>query len=336
MKRLPGWIVLAGILSLSGCYPAFVFEMEGLQPAELTVSPSITSIAVISRMDLDSLRKAEMNQPGKKSTFARDSSIAKQGVVGCVDEMLESPRFEVFDPVIRRNLIGEFTNPARPLPWTTIGEVAGDPPLDAVLSLESFSYSDTVIISVAEYWVNHTYRLLCRTHWRLYDLQTLQRKDAVFTDTTTIDLGQDAGLTLSSSEKTEMIKDRMYWAGRNTGRRFAPYWTELDRVYFPYGPGDFYKGARYMREGNWTEAAAIWDLFMGIRNKTAMSKACFNMAVTCELAGEMQLAKEWLDKSEKLGMPEYYVQEYAKQLKDRTEKMKILDQQMTQEALPDE
>jgi hypothetical protein len=75
---------------------------------------------------------------------------------------------------------------------------------------------------------------------------------------------------------------------------------------------------------------------MDIKNKTAKSKACFNMAVTCELAGEMTLAKEWLDKSQKLGMPEYYIQEYAKQLKERTDKMQILDQQMKQEAVPDE
>lgn len=336
MKRLPGLIVLAGMLLLPGCYPAFVFEMEGLEPAELTVSSSISTIAVISRMDLDSLQKVVMNQAGKKSTFDRDSSIAKEGVLGCVDELLESPRFEVFNPVVKRSLVGEFTDPVRPLPWISIREAAGDPPLDAVLSLEGCNYRDTVTTAVSEFWVTHTYFLICKTHWRLYDLNTYQFKDVVFSDTTTIDLGQDPALNKSAAEKIEMVKQRMYWAGRNTGRRFAPYWTELERIYFPYGPGDFYLGARYMREGNWTEAAAIWDLFMEIRNKTVTAKACFNMAVTCELAGEMALAQEWLDKSEKLGMPEYYIQDYAKQLKERAEKMQILDQQMKQEAVPDE
>ncbi|MFH0761746.1 MAG: DUF6340 family protein [Bacteroidota bacterium] len=336
MKRLCGLIALAGIFLLPGCYPAFIFEMEGLEPAELTVSASISTITVLSRMDLDSLHKAEMNQLGKNNIFVRDSSIAKEGVLGCVDELIESPRFEVYDPIIKRNLGSEFSDPIGPLPWTSIREATGDPPLDAVLSLESCDYRDTVITSISEFWVNHTYLLICKTYWRLYDLNTYQSKDVMFSDTTTMDLGEDSGLNKSASEKIDIVKQRMYWAGRNTGRRFAPYWTELERIYFPYGPGDFYKGAKYMREGNWTEAATVWNLYAGTRNSTVAAKACFDMAVTCELAGDIAMAQEWLDKSENLGMPEYYSKEYRKQLKERAEKVKLLDQQIQQEVSQDE
>ena len=327
---------MTGILSLPGCYPAFVFEMEGLEPAELTVSGSISTIGVISRLDLDSLRKIEIIHTLKNSMFVQDSSIAKEAVLGCIDELLESPRFEVYDPIVKRNLVGEFSDPGRPLPWASIRQAAGDPPLDAVLSLEHYTYKDTVIASSVEYWVVHTYRLICETHWRLYDLKSLQSRIVVFADTTTIDLGPETRLNQSTVEKVELVKERMYWAGRNTGRRFAPYWTELDRIYFPYGPGDFYRGAKYMRDGNWTEAASVWNQFMEMRNKTVLSKASYNMAVTCELAGDITLAQEWLEKSEQLGMPEYYIRDYSEKLKERAEKLQSLNQQMLQEALPDE
>jgi hypothetical protein len=336
MKQLFGIIALAGLLLLHGCYPAFVFEMEGLEPAELTVPPSISTITVLSRVDLDSIYKAERIKLGKKSTFISDSSIAKSGVNGCVDELIESPRFEVYDPIIKRNLIGEFSNPIRPLPWLNVREAAGDPPQDAVLSLESCEYRDTVISSVTDGWVSYSYLLICKTFWRLYDLDSYQTKDYLFTDTSGFDLGEASELIKSTVEKTALVEQCMYWAGRNTGRRLSPYWTELERIYFPYGPNDFWKGAKFMREGNWTEAGAIWNLYVGLKNKTAAAKACFNMAVTCELAGEMTVAQEWLDKSEQLGMPESYTREYRKQLKDRVKKVKLLDEQMKLEASQDE
>jgi len=332
MKEAWKFSFLLSLMALSGCYPAFVFQMEGLEPAKISIPASVTSITVFSRIDIDSTSKPARIESAGKMNFTLDSLMAKEAVLGCVDELIKSPRFEVYDPMVKRNLAGDFTNPARPLPWNIIGEIVGDPPLDAALALESCCYRDTVISLVRDGWKTYSFLQILSTYWRLYELKNNQFTEYQFTDTLTYELWEVEEMIQSSPFDHFMVIEGMYETGKKTAHKIAPYWIQLERAYFPYGPHDFHKGARYMREGNWAEAAGIWDLYVDSRNSVEAAKACYNMAVTCELAGEISLALEWLAKSGQKGMHPYYINEYRKELVIRAEKNKLLDLQMLQEG----
>ncbi len=328
MKRYLIFVFLVPLLIQTGCYPAFKLELDGLEPAEITIAPAIKSVSVLSRLDVDSLFKAGKLQSGKRTSFERDSLIAKQGVIGCVDALLASPRFEVYDPIIRRSLVGDFSDGSRLLPWNVIRAVAGIPPIDAVLSLEYSEFRDTVVARSADGWISYQLDIIVKTYWRIYRLAQYSVSDYLFTDTLHAYVGEDPNLIISSENKLSLLKQAMYLAGENTGRRLAPYWTDLDRIYFPFGNEELSLAAKYMRDGEWKAAAEILNRYAQVRRKPLAARACFNMAVTCEMAGNITLALEWLKESEKKGMDTYFITDYRAKLKERLPKTLKLDQQM--------
>jgi len=328
MKRYLTFIFLVPLLLQTGCYPAFKLELDGLEPAEITIPSAIKTISVLSRVDVDSLYKDGKLQNGKKASFERDSSIVKQGIIGCADALIASPRFEVYDPIIRRSLVGDFSDGSQLLPWSVIRAVAGVPPIDAVLSLEYSEFRDTVVARRADGWIYYQLDIIVKTYWRIYRLAQYSVSDYLFTDTLHAYIGEDANLIVSTENKLSLLKQALYLAGENTGRRLAPYWTDLERIYFPFGNKEFSLAGKYMRDGEWKAAAEIWNRYTPVRSKPLAARACFNMAVTCEMAGNITLALEWLKESEKKGMDTYFITDYRAKLKERLPKTLKLDQQM--------
>ena len=327
MSRIYIPVGLVVILAIAGCYPAFRIDMQGLEPAAVTLSQDINTLTVVSRFDLDSLVKTEYIRNNQAKQFQRDSSIIHESIIGCSDALVESPRFNIYDPIIRRNLVGDFSNPGRPLPWPTVLAVAGDPPLDGVLSLESLQYRDTLILKASNGWVIPEQWVYIRSYWRLYNIKQQMVYDFTYSDpfVLTIDGNPD---DMTSAQKSTLIKESAYQAGLATGRRLAPYWVDLERVYFPGGQKEFKKASELIREGNWEGAAEIWSRHSKSQYASIAAKACYNMAVACEMAGNISLAMEWLRQASEKGMPDLYINEYQAQLNARLSKQLLLDKQM--------
>lgn len=328
MKRIFRLPFFALMVLLPGCFAANQMELEGLKPAEVIIPASVQKITVVARCDLDSAYKEALISSGRRKDFNRDSIIAKQAVLGCSDAFLESPRFDINNPVVRRSLAPELTDPAEKLPWDLIRTVAGDPPVDAVLVLEDGAVNDTIASKVIEGWLTYHYVVYVKTAWRLYRLSDFQSKFYGFTDTINFEIESPQGFLSSPDQKIECIRDAMYESGVSSARRLAPWWTNFQRFYFAMGPLDFLDGAVLLKEGKWKEAAETWRPFTESSRKKLAAKACFNMSLTCEMANNIPAAFEWLRKSEKLGLPLYYIKDYQAKLAKRHIETDKLDQQM--------
>ena len=55
--------------------------------------------------------------------------------------------------------------------------------------------------------------------------------------------------------------------------------------------------ARYARQGNWTEAAEIWETQVNDPDKKIAGYAAYNLALAYEMKGELQDALKWVEKS---------------------------------------
>jgi hypothetical protein len=328
MKGVVKYIYLVPTFFLTGCFTASTFDMEGLQPAEITISPSVSTLSVLARMDLDTVYKTGSVQKAGKNAFELDSLLAKEAVVGCVDALLESPRYKVFDPVITRSLTGDYTNPGRLIPWPILLSTAGNPPVDGVLALESYFLSDTLILRNEDGWSYIEQQTRVNTTWRLYQLDQLASYDFTCKQTLTWDRGSDPEEIKSSRIQKEIFKESMYKTGQEAARKIAPFWSKLYRIYFPFGNEDFTKAASFLREGNWRDAASIWNRYVNSKNRFTSSKARFNMAVAAEMAGNPSLAMDWLKKSAESGMLPYYVEYYGNDLQKRAKIKSTLDNQM--------
>lgn len=324
------WLVRAPIFLLfgliPGCYVANLLEMDGLQPAEVAVSPAINSLAVISRSDMDSILKVSFQEAGRIKDFDRDSLLSKQIILGCSDALYESPRFELFNPVIRRTLDSEYLGASRKMPWEKILPAAGDPPTDALLSLEIVVVNDSFISGAS---LNpDQYTMYISTFWRLYRLVDFQTDEFSFKDTIRYYIDAPPGFTSSPDLKLEYIKSAMYEAGGNSARRLAPWWTGFERYYFQMGPRNFQTGCVYLRNGQWQEAAETWRPLTESRQKRTAAKACYNMALSCEMANSIPAALEWINQAEKMGMDEFYIVDYRDKLLKRKAETDKLNVQM--------
>lgn len=323
--RLPAGTLLA---LLPGCFTANMLEMEGLKPAVVNISSSITSLTVVSRCDLDSTFKASLESAGRIADFTRDSLLSKQVVLGCSDALVESPRFDLFIPVLRRSLDADFSDPATKIPWDMIRAIAGDSPLDAVLSLERADINDTIKKSTQEGWLTYQYVVFVKTIWRLYRLEDFQSAEFNFTDTIDFTIDSPEEFTSSPDQSIERIRIAMYESGVQTARRLAPWWTSFQRYYYGIGPSGFIKGAGFLREGKWNEAAEVYRPYTESGQKNIAAKACFNMSLTCEMANNIPAAFDWLRQSEKLGIPAVFIKDYQAILAKRQVEAEKLDEQM--------
>jgi hypothetical protein len=328
MKRVVSASVLGLSFLLQGCYNASLLEYDALKPAEITIPAEIRSLTVIARCDLDSTYRQASVKAGTFASFKRDSLMSKQMVVGCSDALLECPRFILNNPVLRRTLAGDFQDPNNKIPWYEILAVAGNPPQDAVLSLEYASVNDTIRYHNDDWFGYYQYFVRVTSVWRLYRLTDFQSRDFRFQDTVSFDIPSPGEFLASPDNAIDCIKDAMYESGTRTARRLSPWWSEYRRNFFAIGPLDFLTGAGHLRAGKWREAAEVWRPFTVARNKVKAGKACFNMAVTSEMAGNIAAALEWLEKAKNLGVHEYYIKEYWPILIKRKAEMEKLDSQM--------
>ncbi len=313
---------------LSGCYTASQLEYDALKPAEITISGDVRSITVIARCDLDSTFKQASLKSGNFGGFKRDSLMSKQMVIGCCDALVESPRFTVNNPVLRRSLAGAFKDPDMRIPWDAIRNIAGNPPQDAVLSLEYASVDDTIRFHDDDWLGYYQYYVMVSSMWRLYRLGDFQTKEYRFRDTVSFDIPSPNEFLASPDNALECIKSGMYESGARSARRLAPYWSEYQRNIFVYGPMDFLTGGTLLKEGKWRDAAEVWQKYTVSKNRMRAGKACFNMAVTSEMAGNIPAALEWIKRSENLGIPEYYIKDYQPKLIKRKSEMDKLDSQL--------
>lgn len=323
-------IPVIGLLTLlSGCYAANFVEYEALKPAELAVSKSIKSLVVVSKCDLDTAYKFSAIQEGKLKDFNRDSMMMKQAVLGCADAMVESPRFDIYNPLITRTLTGSYTDTDVRIPWYKVREIAGTKPYDAVLSLEYGSFRDTIKYNADEGWLSgYQYVVVVKSLWRMYRLSDFQVADFAYTDTIAFDIDSPTEFLASLSMGPDFLKSALYEVGGITARRLAPYWTTMRRYYFGFGPMAFQDAAAYLTEGKWQKAADLLRPYTESDKKFIARNASFNMALTCEIANNMSAALEWVATAEKLGVDPLYIKEYRAILKKRKAEVEKLDQQM--------
>lgn len=86
-------------------------------------------------------------------------------------------------------------------------------------------------------------------------------------------------------------------AGNQFAEFLVPHWLEVERMYYKFGQGELQSANSLVKQNCWMEAAAIYMKNTKIRNKKIASKCMFNMALVCELNGDIEAAVDWVIKS---------------------------------------
>lgn len=86
-------------------------------------------------------------------------------------------------------------------------------------------------------------------------------------------------------------------AGTQFVEFLVPHWLEVERMYYNFSQLKLKSTNELIKQNRWMEAAAIYKKNTKIRNKKVASKCMFNMALVCELNGDIEAALDWVKKS---------------------------------------
>ncbi len=86
-------------------------------------------------------------------------------------------------------------------------------------------------------------------------------------------------------------------AGSRFAEYLAPHWIEVERMYYKSGQIELQKTEELIKQNRWLEAAEIWKKNTTNKNKKIAAKSMFNMALACEINGNMDAAIDWAVKS---------------------------------------
>ena len=110
--------------------------------------------------------------------------------------------------------------------------------------------------------------------------------------------------------------------GNETAQSFVDQWETQDRILFVYNKRDWNRAYDHALVFEWEKAMDIWLTLLDATNVKEVACAAFNVAVACEMQGLFDLARKWLDFSQKtLDMPE--TKYYADLLQERNKQKKL-------------
>lgn len=342
MKKLFSIVVTS--VALYSCSSTNLVYIRVQQPAPVTISPEIKNVGIVNRSTVSDKNKA-LDIIDKVLTVEGDSldrQAAQAGVIGLADELIKNNRFTgvtAFNSLdLRTNVPGQF--PA-PLTWDVVEKICREKHVDALFSLELFDTDSKVSYAAVPVsmktplgnipGIEHHANMLTtvKTGWRIYDpVEKVVLDEYPITKNVTftgkgINPVAAAGAIIN---RKEALIDVSRKTGQDYAFRLIPYWIRVTRDYYVKGTDNFSVAKRRAQTGNWDGAAELWKKETTSSSSKIAGRACYNMAIICEINGQLDKAIEWAQKAyenynNKLAL------RYINMLKDRKASNNVLNYQ---------
>ena len=295
------------------CSSTNLMSLSVTEPAPVSLPPNIKAAAVLDRS-----RAADENRfidaVHKTLSFETknlQAEGARASVTGLTDELRKNTRFVSVKPLnldIRSYGAGVFPTS---LPWDTVAKICRESGTDVLFSLELFDAASKLGVSavpprvpnpavaVAAVTQVMNVNTVVRTGWRIYDPATRNILDeyVLSRDLAFQSRGYDPMYTASALiGHKEEVKQASIYSGQTYALRIVPYSIRVSRYYFVRGNDNFTIAMRMARTGNWDGAGKLWQQETNNPSSKIAGRACYNMAIICEINGDLDGAIQWAQK----------------------------------------
>ena len=96
---------------------------------------------------------------------------------------------------------------------------------------------------------------------------------------------------------SKLINNSCIFLGQSFGTKIIPSWMPSERLYYKSNNPEMKNAQKFAIQQNWLKAAEIWNRQSKNKNDKIAAKACYNMALACEMEGKPDVAIAWLVKS---------------------------------------
>ncbi|MCK4852932.1 MAG: hypothetical protein KAT31_01690 [Bacteroidales bacterium] len=323
-------IILIISLLLIGCTPMAEISIQVMEPADITIPAHVNQVAFVNRSYLPLYDHEDTSSYNRKELYILDTVITNRIFLGLKDGLNESPLFNLDSIHIIQFRRSDTSDFLKPFMKDQLEIIRQSEMAEALISLEYYQLRDTIGTEV--YYLDYiAYRqLITQTVWRLYDLTI----DSVFdeyilTDTVNwFSIGEDPDFAMSElPEFINSIRTAGYNAGFKYGHRISPAWYDVPRFYHTSGGKAMKEAAKKAASLDWKGASDIWKKLAYQENEKTATRACFNMALVCEMEDLLIPALDWAIKSY-LIKQDPVTREYIDLLIDRHEKQKVIKNQL--------
>jgi hypothetical protein len=94
-----------------------------------------------------------------------------------------------------------------------------------------------------------------------------------------------------------LVSNSSEYLGRFFGSKIIPTWLTVERLYYKSRNQNMLLAQKYALNNEWLKAAEIWNKQTKNKNQRMAAKACYNMALACEMEGKIDAAIDWLVQS---------------------------------------
>ena len=334
-------ILLFACITLYSCKTEEAY-FNVTEPAPVTIPSYVKKIGILNRSiisDSNGARKAIDNVLSVKGA-SLDKDCSHECVRGLKDALVQSNIFQTIaslDSVnITNNAPGLFPSP---LSWDQIAEICQENNVDALFVLELFHTntklnmlnSPTAIVSgrVPVVAGGAAVSTTINTGWRIYDPQNRLILD---------EFPMSQGLTFSGSalnpvgtaatlmNHKEAVMGASYQIGQSYAVRVLPYTIRVCREFYIKGNMNFVMARRMADAGDWNKASDLWKNETLNPNPKLQARADYDMAIICEMNGDLDGAITWAKKAYETGGKRLALQ-YINQLEDRKADNAVLNSQ---------
>ncbi len=339
-------------LSLLGIQSCKEFEpiyLQVLTPAEKILPDNLHSFTIMNRSmnesfisySTDSLQKVFLKKGFNAPLMVCDSVVSDTTVKVLADALYNT---EFFDVIVlnNRNIDRQesiYTNPA-PLSWDFVQNICNTYKTDGLIVLEKYvpkikgKFTNSRALGnmsePIEYYMDLdiTFDVL----WRIYNpaTQTISDeyavKDTIFTENSTFSNRMSDIYDIIPYAKQSLISASA-WLAKDFTQHISPEWVTEKRGIF-VGNDSLKIAFQLVNNHEWEKAETYWLALTKQHNRMLRSKAEFNMALACEMKGELKEAFEWATKSYKT----YYriqTENYLITLKKRIDTVEIIETKAT-------
>lgn len=160
---------------------------------------------------------------------------------------------------------------------------------DALIFLDFFQIENEISA-----FYDATYRTRAALSWSIVFRNDTPSNIYNQIDTLFFTKSQFADIQNKVQTKKEIYQDASRYLGKRFGTKIIPTWISDERTYYHSFHPEMQKAEKYAKNYEWLNAGAIWNNQTKNKNQKIAAKACFNMALTCEMEGKYDLAIGWL------------------------------------------
>ncbi len=321
--------------------------MSAVEPAPITLSKDVTRIGIINR---------SLPSEGNKTADKIDKILSAEGL-NLDKEGSEAAILALKDQLERNETIEEIViiddlAPLRKglsvfpstLTWNEIETLCEEYKVDAIFSLAFYdtdtkvSYKATMLnipndlgVKVAVPAHELTLNTLVENGWRVYDPYFKRIADELVFSDHVISVGKGINPIKAYEAilgRKEAVLHQSKYMGMDYAQRLLSYKHRVNRDYFVRGTDNFKIAQRKAQAGDWDGAAVLWQQETVNPDPKVAGRACYNMAISNEINGELDEAMQWASKS----YTDYnnnYALSYLNTLKYRASQKEVLSQQLS-------